>query len=74
MVWIYLHVPYSLVPMVITHFSFNLGAELVFPGALGLGAMLPLFGWLAGAAVLVAGIVWVLQAKQPAGYTAKTTA
>jgi uncharacterized protein len=72
MVWIYLHVPYSLVPMVITHFSFNLGAELVFPGALGLGAMLPLFGWLAGAAVLVVGIIWVLQARQPAEYAIKT--
>jgi hypothetical protein len=33
--------------MVVTHFVFNFGAELVFPGALGLGARLPLFGWLA---------------------------
>jgi membrane protease YdiL (CAAX protease family) len=73
MVWIYQHVPDSLAPMVVTHFVFNFGAELVFPGALGLGARLPLFGWLAGAFVLVAGIVWGLQAKQPVGYAAKTS-
>lgn len=73
MVWIYQHVPESLAPMVVAHFVFNFGAELVFPGALGLGAMLPLFGWLAGAFSLVAVIVWILQAKQPAGYAAKTS-
>jgi membrane protease YdiL (CAAX protease family) len=71
MVWIYQHVPDSLAPMVGTHFAFNFGAELVFPGALGLGTRLPLFGWLAGASVLVAVIVWVLQAAQPARYAAK---
>jgi phosphoglycerol transferase MdoB-like AlkP superfamily enzyme len=47
--------------------------ELVFPGALGLGAKLPLFGWLAGAFVLVAVIIWVLQSRQPAGHAAKTS-
>ncbi len=73
MVWIYQHVPDSLAPMVVAHFVFNFGAELVFPGALGLGARLPLFGWLAGAFVLVAAIVWVLQVRQPAGYAAKTS-
>lgn len=73
MVWIYQHVPDSLAPMVVAHFVFNFGAELVFPGALGLGARLPLFGWLAGAFVLAAVIVWVLQTKQPAGYTVKTS-
>lgn len=73
MVWIYQQVPDSLVPMVLTHFSFNFGSMLVFPGALGLGARLPLFGWLAGAFVLVAVIVWVLQAKQPARYAARTS-
>jgi uncharacterized protein len=73
MVWIYRHVPDSLVPMVVTHFAFNFAAELIFPGALGLGAMLPLFGWLAGAFVLVAAIVWILQARQPAAYAVKTT-
>jgi uncharacterized protein len=71
MVWIYQHVPNSLVPMVVTHFAFNFGVELVFPGALGLGARLPLFGWLAGAFVLAAGIIWGLQAKQPVRYVAK---
>ncbi len=73
MVWIYQHVPDSLAPMVVTHFSFNFGVSLVFPGALGLGARLPLFGWLAGAFVLVAGFVWTLQAKQPAAYAAKAS-
>lgn len=73
MVWIYQHVPDSLVPMVISHFAFNFGAELVFPGALGLGASLPLFGWLAGAFVLVAVIVWILQSRQPARFAAKTS-
>jgi membrane protease YdiL (CAAX protease family) len=73
MVWIYQHVPGSLAPMVVAHFVFNFGVELVFPGALGLGAMLPLFGWLAGAFSLVALIVWILQAKQPARYAAQTS-
>jgi membrane protease YdiL (CAAX protease family) len=73
MVWIYQHVPDSLVPMVLTHFSFNFGVSLVFPGALGLGARLPLFGWLAGAFVLVAVIIWGLQSRQPAGYAAQTS-
>jgi len=73
MVWIYPHVPDSLAPMVVAHFVFNFGAELVFPGALGLGARLPLFGWLAGAFVLVAVIVWRLQSRQPAAYAAQTS-
>jgi uncharacterized protein len=67
MVWIYQHVPDSLAPMIVVHFVFNFGSMLVFPGALGLGAKLPLFGWLAGAFLLVAVIIWLLQSKQPAG-------
>jgi uncharacterized protein len=47
MVRIYQQVPDSLAPMVVTHFVFNFGAQLIFPGVLGLGARLPLFGWLA---------------------------
>ncbi len=50
-VWIYQHVPDSLVPMVVTHFAFNFGSMLVFPGAF----------------LLVAMIIWVLQSRQPAG-------
>jgi membrane protease YdiL (CAAX protease family) len=73
MVWIYQHVPYSLTPMVVTHFVFNFGVSLVLAGALGLGAKLPLFGWLAGAFSLVAVIIWVLQTRQPAGYAVKTS-
>jgi hypothetical protein len=49
--------------MVVTHFIFNFGVELVFPGAFGLGAKLPLFGWLDGAFVLVAVIVWGPQSR-----------
>ena len=63
MVWIYQHTSNSLVPMVLAHFIFNLGAGLIIPGGLGLGSMLPLFGWLAGVFTLVAVIVWVLLAK-----------
>lgn len=73
MIWIYRHVPDSLAPMVLTHFVFNFGVQLVFPGALGLGAMLPLFGWLAGVSVIVAAIVWALQSRQTAGYSAKSS-
>jgi membrane protease YdiL (CAAX protease family) len=73
MVWIYLHVPDSLVPMVVTHFIFNFGVELVFLGVLGPGARLVLFGWLAGAFSLIALIIWVLQSRQPAGYSAKAS-
>lgn len=64
MVWISTHVPDSLVPMVLAHYAFNVGAELVFPGALGLGARLPLFGWLAGTFALVAVMVWGLHSRR----------
>ena len=64
MVWISTHVPDSLVPMVLAHYAFNVGAELVFPGALGLGARLPLFGWLAGTFALIAVMVWSLQSRR----------
>jgi membrane protease YdiL (CAAX protease family) len=65
MVWIYQHVPDSLVPMVLTHFSFNFGSMLVFPGALGLGGRLPLFGWLAGLLLLTALLIWALRGFEP---------
>jgi hypothetical protein len=45
MVWIYQYVPDSLGPMVIAHFTSNISGTLVLPGALGLGARMPLFGW-----------------------------
>ncbi len=69
MVWIYQHVPDSLVPMTVAHYTFNFAAGLVFPGGLGLGPKLPLFGWLAGAFVLIAVIIWGLQSWQPADPT-----
>jgi uncharacterized protein len=73
MVWIYQQVPYSLVPMVAAHFSFNFASSFVFPGALGLGARLPLFGWLSGVSLLVAVIVWAIQARQPVRPDAMTS-
>ncbi len=73
MVWIYRHVPDSLVHMVVVHFVFNFGATLILPGALGLGARLPLFGWLAGAFGLVAVLVWGLQARRSGGSVAART-
>jgi uncharacterized protein len=71
MVWIYQHVSSSLTPMVVAHFTFNFASSLVFPGALGLGARLPLFGWLAGVFILVTVIVWAFQARQPVRPAAK---
>ena len=73
MVWIYQHVPDSLAPMVVAHFTFNFALTLVFPGALGLGARLPLFGWVAGAFAIIVVSIWVLQSRRPAGYAAKTS-
>jgi hypothetical protein len=71
-VWIYQHVPDSLAPMTVIHFAFNFAFKLVIPGGLGLGLTMPLLGWAAGAFSLAAVVVWILQAKQPAGYAVKT--
>jgi hypothetical protein len=46
----------SLVPMVITHFAFNLGYNLIGPQGLGLGPYIALMGILA-ALLLVTAIV-----------------
>lgn len=70
MVWIYQHVPDSLVPMVVAHYAFNVAATLILPGALGLGARLLLFGWLAGSFVLIALMVWGLQSRRAVGSVA----
>lgn len=61
MVWIYLRVPDSLVPMFLAHFTFNFGITLVGPTGLGLGASLPLMGWLAGLLLLTALIIWAFK-------------
>jgi membrane protease YdiL (CAAX protease family) len=65
MVWIYLRTPHSLVPMFLAHFTFNFGIELVGPAGLGLGASLPLMGWLAGLLLLTAVIIWALRGLNP---------
>jgi membrane protease YdiL (CAAX protease family) len=61
MVWIYLRVPDSLAPMFLAHFTFNFGITLVGPAGLGLGAGLPLMGWLAGLLLLTALIIWAFK-------------
>jgi membrane protease YdiL (CAAX protease family) len=47
MTWIFCRTSYSLVPMVIAHFSFNTGLDLFGPGGLGLVPTLPLLGLMA---------------------------
>jgi uncharacterized protein len=65
MVWIYLRVPDSLVPMFLAHFTFNFGIELIGPNGLGLGEGLPLMAWLAGLLLLTALFLWVLRGFEP---------
>lgn len=65
MVWIYLRVPDSLVPIVLAHFTFNFGIALIGPEGLGLGASLPLMGWLAGLLLLTALLIWALRGFEP---------
>lgn len=65
MVWIYLRVPDSLVPIFLAHFTFNFGIELIGPGGLGLGAGLPLMSWLAGLLLLTAVLIWALRGFEP---------
>ena len=48
MVWIYLHVPYSLVPMVVAHYTFNTAAPSSYPVRLASAqGYRSLAGWLA---------------------------
>jgi uncharacterized protein len=47
MTWIFCKTPNSLIPMAITHFSFNAGFSLIGPQGLGLGSNLALMGILA---------------------------
>jgi hypothetical protein len=65
MVWIYLRVPDSLVPMFLAHFTFNFRIELVGPAGLGLGAVLPLMSWLAGLLLLTAVSIWGFKGLNP---------
>ncbi len=56
MTWILCKTSNSLIPMVITHFSFNVGFALIGPQGLGTGPYIPLMGILA-ALLLVTAIV-----------------
>jgi hypothetical protein len=56
MTWILCKTSKRLVPMVITHFSFNLGFALIGPQGLGIGPNLALMGIMA-ALLFVAAIV-----------------
>jgi len=58
-VWLYLNVPHSLIPISIAHFAFNAGFQLAGAGGLGLAQDLPLLGWVAAGMAIAAGIVWI---------------
>jgi membrane protease YdiL (CAAX protease family) len=58
MAWIFYRTPYSLVPMVIAHFSFNTGLYLFGPQGFGLVPTLPLFGPIAALFLVTVVIVW----------------
>jgi membrane protease YdiL (CAAX protease family) len=57
MTWIFSKTSQSLVPMVITHFSFNLGFALIGPQGLGVGPYIPLMGILAALLLITAIVV-----------------
>jgi membrane protease YdiL (CAAX protease family) len=54
MTWILCKTSNSLIPMVITHFSFNLGFDLIGPQGLGIGPYIPLIGILAALLLVTA--------------------
>lgn len=56
--WISNKTPHSLIPIVITHFSFNASWNLVDVRGLGLGPTLPLFVITAGIYLVIAILVW----------------
>jgi membrane protease YdiL (CAAX protease family) len=58
MTWIFCKASNSLVPMVITHFSFNTGLNLFGSQGIGLVPTLPLFGLIALLCLLTAIFVW----------------
>jgi membrane protease YdiL (CAAX protease family) len=58
MTWIFCRTPNSLVPMVIAHFSFNVGLNLFGPQGLGLLPTLPLLGLMAALCLITVLIVW----------------
>jgi hypothetical protein len=56
--WISSKTPNSLVPIVMTHFSFNASLNLVDARGLGLGPTLPLLAMTAGIYLVIASLVW----------------
>lgn len=56
--WLSSKTPSSLIPIVITHFSFNASLNLVDARGLGLVPTLPLFAITAGVYLLTAILVW----------------
>lgn len=58
MTWIFCRTSYSLIPMLITHFSFNFGLSLIGPQGLGLVPTLPLISLMAVFCFLTVVIVW----------------
>jgi uncharacterized protein len=57
MTWILCKTSSSLIPMVITHFSFNLGFALIGPQGLGIGPYIPLMGVMAALLLFTAIVV-----------------
>ena len=57
MTWILCKTSNSLIPMVITHFSFNVGFALIGPKGLGIGPNLSLMGFLAAFLLITAIVV-----------------
>lgn len=58
MTWIFCRTSNSLIPMVIAHFSFNIGLNLFGPQGLGLVPTLPLLGLMAALCIITVLIVW----------------
>jgi len=56
--WISSKTPNSLVPIIITHFSFNASLNLVDARGLGFGPTLPLFAITAGIYLAIAILIW----------------
>lgn len=59
MTWIFQRIPTSLVPMIIIHFSYNVGLYLIGPQGMGLGPTFPLTAIMATLCLLTAIIVCV---------------
>jgi uncharacterized protein len=59
MTWVSNQVPNSLVPVVILHFCFNAGLNLVDTRGLSLGPTVALLAIMAGLQIIIVGIVWL---------------